>query len=243
MQEMQNLPTHINKLEESILSKLENNDKQILLVGEGEISFRKYDNDDKKELARELVKLSYFVGIKEPLTIEQIKMIVNYLVSEHPTLTLSQINQAFMMACSGKLETEFEHFQNFSPIYISKIINAYYHNVKAAKLRYKHIEEREQREKENQLRVQNYDTEKGLISTLLREYQNFQKNRYQEINDAQEVSIYCCLQLCVQSGLFKRYNPKKDTPKEYMERFFYYLEKSQGNDIESKIETYVQSNF
>ena len=40
---------------------------------------------------------------------------------------MEQIEQAFMMACSGELG-DFEHYQNFSPQYVSKIIKKWIKN-------------------------------------------------------------------------------------------------------------------
>jgi hypothetical protein len=145
---MRNLQIANPKLEESILNKLNPTERTLVqLYTTDNLSFDKYNNDHKQELAKRLMRLSFFVGIKEPLSLDELKLLVFFLCSQYPKFTSEELEQAFMMACSGKFGS-FEHYQSFSPIYIGKVINAYETSRATAYSKYKTLNQRKANEEE-----------------------------------------------------------------------------------------------
>lgn len=64
-------------------------------------------------------------GVKPLPTKDEIKLFVEYIAEHFYRLSLMEIDNAFNLATAGKLDIEAEHYQSFSVIYISKIINSY----------------------------------------------------------------------------------------------------------------------
>jgi hypothetical protein len=194
---MTNLPTLTTKLEQSALTKLNVEEKKIVLASYGVKMFKDYEQNDKQELAKLLVRLSYFVGIKEPLSIEALKMLVKFLVSEFPTLNSQELEQGFYFCCSGKLGS-FEHFQNFSPLYMGKIINAYQTHTAQIKIKYRRLLEQEQNELKAKAEMETYDILEGAITTLTAEYDNFKKTgHYDNQNENYSSYVEVMAQTCV----------------------------------------------
>ena len=72
MGEMKSLQIANHKLEESILTKMSIGERTLVQLYNSEnILFQNYSNDNKQELAKILVRLSFFVGIKEPLSLDE----------------------------------------------------------------------------------------------------------------------------------------------------------------------------
>ena len=170
---MRNLQIANPKLEESILNKLNPTERTLVqLYKTDNLSFDKYNNDHKQELAKRLMRLSFFVGIKEPLSLDELKLLVFFLCSQYPKFTSEELEQAFMMACSGKFGS-FEHYQSFSPIYIGKVINAYETSRATAYSKYKTLNQRKANEEEDQAKAQQYNPLKGAYDVIITEYEKY----------------------------------------------------------------------
>jgi hypothetical protein len=67
------------------------------------------------------------VGLREknwPKDAEK-SMLIDFIKRTYPGHTCSEIRLAFEMAIAGKLEVEVNHYENFSVLYVSSIMNAY----------------------------------------------------------------------------------------------------------------------
>ncbi len=88
-----------------------------------------FDAEDKNEqfqnLHKLIVKWAVLTGIKPLPTDDEIRMLVEYIAEHFYRFSLMEIDNAFSLATAGKLDIEADHYQSFSVIYISKIINAY----------------------------------------------------------------------------------------------------------------------
>ena len=82
-------------------------------------------NDELKPLIDLVGKWRYYIGIKEELSQEELFVNINFIREHFNELNLVDINQAIDLSIKGDLEIEAEHYQNFTPLYISKILNAY----------------------------------------------------------------------------------------------------------------------
>jgi hypothetical protein len=173
---MKNLLPTTNKYQELALSKLNSEEQKIVKYSQSSLCFKDYDNTNKQDLAKTLVQLSYFVGIKEPVSIESLKLIVNFLCSQFPHFNKDELIEAFNLSCSGKLG-DFEHFQNFSPIYIGKIINSYLAYSIDAKRKYNQSISQLRRDEESLEKEKEYDKFKGAIQSLVLEYNTYLKSR------------------------------------------------------------------
>jgi hypothetical protein len=72
-----------------------------------------------------LMKWCKFLGIKEVPDQEDMKMILFFMKKNYGDLTLDEIVNAFNLAVAHKLNVDPNHYQNFSPLYVSGILNAY----------------------------------------------------------------------------------------------------------------------
>lgn len=173
---MKNLLPTSNKYQELALSKLNSEEQKIVKYSQLSVCFKDYDNTKKQELAKLLVQLSYFVGIKEPVSIESLKLIVNFLCTQFPNFNKDELIEAFNLACSGKLG-DFEHFQNFSPIYIGKIINSYLAYCINTKRKFNESVSQLKRDEEVLEKEKQYDRFEGAMQSLVLEYNTYLKSR------------------------------------------------------------------
>ena len=82
-------------------------------------------NDDLKPLIDLVGKWRYYIGIKEELSQEELFMNLNFIRENFSELNLVDINQAIDLSIKGDLDVEVEHYQSFTPLYISRILKSY----------------------------------------------------------------------------------------------------------------------
>jgi len=82
-------------------------------------------NDELKPLIDLIGKWRFYIGVKEELSQEELFMNVNFIRENFSELNLVDINQAINLSIKGALNVDVEHYQSFTPLYISKILNAY----------------------------------------------------------------------------------------------------------------------
>lgn len=223
-----------------ILNKLNIEERQLVLVEFDKDKIGQFDNERKKDLAKKLVQLSFFVGIKEPLTIDELKMSVGFLCQQFPNLTMKKIEDAFMKVSSGELGF-IEHFQQFSPTYVSKVIRAYETQSKAALSKYmKHLEKYEA-EEESKRKAKSYDPIQGVISALKLELKKHHDKSLDDFNAFDDFQSRATIELGQKINLFMRFDPKEITEKRFLRNFFKWLLQNEL-DSDKAIENYVKSN-
>lgn len=88
-----------------------------------------FEAEDKNEqfqnLHKLIVKWAVLTGVKPLPTDDEIRMLVEYIAEHFYRYSLMEVDNAFNLATAGKLDIEADHYQSFSVIYISKILNAY----------------------------------------------------------------------------------------------------------------------
>lgn len=234
---MSNTQIQPTKLTEQVLNELAPIERQLIEISSGSKRFADFHNEDKKELAKVLNRLSYFVGIKEAQSIEQLKMLVPFVVATFPNNNLQELEHAFTLYCGGKLE-QFEHYQNFSPMFIAKVLKQYNELQTQAKYKAKKIGERIQDEAETAEKAKQYNPIESAIESLLIEYENYSKNKYDDPDDIQKYKSYFCLKVCHSAKLFM------DVPCDlgaidFLKLFFLGV---MGDNYEQKIRDYVRTN-
>jgi len=242
---MKNLQIANHKLEESVLNKLDATERTlVVLYKTTKTEFQAYSNENKQDLAKLLMRLSFFVGIKEPLSLDELKLLVFFLCSQYPRFTSEELEQAFMMACSGKFGM-LEHYQSFSPIYIGKVINAYETYRANAYSKYKILNEKMSNEKEDKAKAEKYNPLRGAYDVLITEYEKFifvkKEIPSPNFQDIDKLQNDIALKVCKSAGLFLDFDEKKHDSKEYLTAFFLHL--SQDEKIaKEQIKNYVRSN-
>ena len=84
-------------------------------------------------LRENLAYIFTLIGLTRlPDTIE-LEVIEDYIRSTYPFFTIQEMRIAFKMAVQGKFDCNIEHYEKFSPKYISGIMNAY--KIKANQVR------------------------------------------------------------------------------------------------------------
>jgi hypothetical protein len=237
---MKSLQVQSTKLMELALAKLNNEEKRLVHIESDKDIFKNYDEDKKKNLAKKLVTLSFFVGIKEPLSIEELKMIVHFLCRQFPYCTIPKLEDAFMKAAAGELG-ENEHYQSFSPQYIAKTIRSYENISKAAMKKYFQEREKQELEDLSNQRAKNYDPIQGCIDILKTEYQRHRAKKIEQFNVMDVYLSRWAIQAGLKLGLFNDFNADEITEERYLRQLFVRLFKANA-DMNSAIEQYVYTN-
>jgi len=134
-----------------IIQKL-NSQEQKIVLGSLEKKIEEFTNEDFKSLHKLLLKWGKFIGLKEAPDDEQMFMLVVFVKDNFTKMSLAEITNAFNLAIAGVLNINVEHYNSFSPIYISKIFNAYLEHKKEVMYKMHKLEEEEaQKEKEKPL--------------------------------------------------------------------------------------------
>jgi regulator of sigma D len=159
------------------IQKLSSQEQKIVL-GSLEKKIKDFENEDFKMLHKLLLKWGKFIGLKEAPDDEQMFMLVVFVKENFTQLSLGEITNAFNLAIAGTLNINVEHYNSFSPIYISKIFNAYLEHKKDVMYKMHKLEEEaaqkeknkplseeelEEKNKENAIMVfTNYQSEKTI---------------------------------------------------------------------------------
>lgn len=79
----------------------------------------------KEPLSSLIALWNLTIGKREELLPQIIVLIGKYVIEYYPQLTLSEIKLAIDLSVMGKLNVGAECYDNFSPMYVSKILNSY----------------------------------------------------------------------------------------------------------------------
>jgi hypothetical protein len=121
--------TQLTKPSPSIFSTIPNLNKDLVRIYDsysGEPKIRDL-NDNKKiaPLIDSVGRWRFYLGLKEEPSKEEIIINVNFIREHFASLSVSDIDRAIQMSVAGKLDVDNECYGKFSPLYISKILNAY----------------------------------------------------------------------------------------------------------------------
>lgn len=217
---MTNLPKLNNKLEQSVLNKLSREEVSMLQLAESK-KFEDYNNDDKQQLAKSLVGLSYFVGIKEPPSAQSLVLLVKFMCQKFPTFSSEELENAFMKVCAGELGN-IDHFQNLSPVYIGKIIKAYEeekHRARRAYIQQQSKKEWEELEKQRTIILEE-NIPSTIIDMLTQEFITWLDGGYSNLTLIKTHFLNSLMTLCNSYSLFIKYDPDKFSSAEYFEKYF-----------------------
>tara|TARA_R100000900_G_scaffold144875_2_gene129630 strand:- start:916 stop:1770 length:855 start_codon:yes stop_codon:yes gene_type:complete len=135
-----------------------------------------FEAEDKNEqfqnLHKLLIKWAVLTGVKPLPTDDEIRLFVEYIAEHFYRLSLMEIDNAFNLATAGKLDIAAEHYQSFSVIYISNIINAYKRYNGKFILDYRKQLEDEERENNKPSESERMQM---MIESILENFENFKK--------------------------------------------------------------------
>jgi hypothetical protein len=111
----------------SIGGWIRNEDEKQLYLSQFEKKLGQFKSkEDKVELIKSITSWRLHLGIREKMSDEELIINMTFLKDSYPNLTLDDIRLAIRYSLNGTLGINPEAFGSFSPLYISKIINAYF---------------------------------------------------------------------------------------------------------------------
>lgn len=229
-------------LEQSVLNKMSKAESEIVVLSNTSKRFEDYENEDKQRLAKQLVNLSYFVGIKESPSLETLKLLVVFLCKSFPLFSAEELENAFMKACAGEFG-DLDHYQNFSPIYVGKVIKAYEQQKMVAKQNYMRLNakrEEELREKEMEKQY-NENPLRNLFRVICSEYTDFVNGKYVEPSDIKKIQMKFAIEIAQSKGMFTDFVDKEIDADDYLTKYFLSLPQDPKEAIE-KIKQDVRNN-
>ena len=147
-----------------------------------------------------------------------------------------------MKACAGEYG-ELEHYQNFSPIYVGKVIKAYELQKMEAKRNYMRLNqkhEEEMREKEMEAK-HNANPLRNLYRSICSEYTDFVNGKYIDMSDIKKMQVKWAIEIAQGKGMFLDYVDKEMSADDYLTKYFLSLPQDPKQALE-KIKDDVRSN-
>lgn len=86
---------------------------------------RDFDENDTKDLIDVISKWRYYTGCTKDVTAQDFVVIAMFIGRNWDSLTLDEINLIIDLSMMGKLDVDVNTYGNFSPLYVSRIIQAY----------------------------------------------------------------------------------------------------------------------
>ena len=239
---MKNLQRLSPTLEKLVLNKMSKEQSEIIVLSSTSKRFEDYENEDKQKLAKQLVNLSYFVGIKESPSIETLKLLVLFLCKSFPTFSAEELENAFMKACAGEFG-ELDHYQNFSPIYVGKVIKAYEQQKMVARQNYMRLNAKHEEELRDEKRRAEYNENplRNLFRTICSEYTDFVNGKYVGASDIKKIQMKFAIDIAKSKGMFTDFVEKEISAEDYLTKYFLSLPQDPKEAIE-KIKQDVRSN-
>jgi hypothetical protein len=99
-------------------------EKKIYLAPHGK-TLANFKNSDMNELKNAIVQWIYYLGLTDKVDDKDIITLTKFTQEVFPNLTIEDIKLAINLSMKGSLDADIECYGNFSPLYISKILNAY----------------------------------------------------------------------------------------------------------------------
>lgn len=101
------------------------NEKQVVLASFDKTMINYSSAEDVTKLIKMVTKWRIMLGLSKDMSEEELKMNVQFIKSNYPKYTIKDIDIAINYSLQGRLNVNVEPYGTFSPLYISKILNAY----------------------------------------------------------------------------------------------------------------------
>lgn len=100
-------------------------EKEVVLATFGKSLGNFTKPEDLTKLIGIVTKWRIMLGLSKEMSEEELKINVQFIKTNYPKFTLKDIEIAINWSLQGNLKVNVEPFGNFSPLYISRILNAY----------------------------------------------------------------------------------------------------------------------
>lgn len=101
-----------------------NDEKEIYVAKHGK-ELQYFKNEDMNALYKTMVQWIYTLGLTNKIAENDIIALTTTTKDLFPNITIKEISLAIKLSLQNKLGVDIECYGNFSPLYISKILNAY----------------------------------------------------------------------------------------------------------------------
>lgn len=167
-----------------------------------------------------------------------------FLCKSYPDFSMEELENAFMKACSGEMG-DFEHYQNFSPIYLGRIVTGYEELKMQAKRKYMLLEQKklwEDYEEEKRKKLEANPMKNVFLSIAYHYKYVFLSGKLLEPTDIYKYHLRSTMEYARKYSVFLDYDSEKEMENIYLNRFFVNLPSDKIEAIE-KIKHYVRSNW
>jgi hypothetical protein len=115
-----------------------NEEKRLYLAPHGKRLVH-FKNNDMNELKAVVIKWVYYLGLTDKVVDKDIIALTKVIQELFPQLTIEDIRLAIDLCLKNELGIDIECYGNFSPMYVSKILNAYliYSNTKIREINWR----------------------------------------------------------------------------------------------------------
>lgn len=93
---------------------------------EGRKPFKDYDENDTARLIDVISKWRYYTGSSKNITPDDLAAMAIFIGDKWENMTLEELNLAIDLSLTGELEVDVNTYGEFSPMYASRIIQAFY---------------------------------------------------------------------------------------------------------------------
>lgn len=100
-------------------------EKEVVLAAYGKQLGNYTTTDDLTKLIAMVTKWRIMLGLSRDMSEEELKINVQFVKTNYPKFTLKDVDIAINWSLQGKLGVTVEPYGSFSPLYISRILNAY----------------------------------------------------------------------------------------------------------------------
>lgn len=126
-------------------------------------------DEGKAQIRLKLHSLSFFMGLKDPMEKEMMELHLRFLEMNFGKMTLGQIEHAFMLAAAGRLDANPNHYNVWSPQYVSQVLNAYRKKLNKLKIRVREMENNHLMEAVARQKREDFDWDESNKSGLAEE--------------------------------------------------------------------------
>lgn len=126
---MKNNETKLLKLPESGLTKILNLPKEEIQIYEASRNLPRLNTvnnvQDRAFVIIELTNWVQLIGREEKVSADQLVICADFIIKNFGHLNLIDIRNAYINIISGTIENNIEYHNEFTPVYIAKVLNAY----------------------------------------------------------------------------------------------------------------------
>lgn len=119
-------------------------------------------------------RVSYFLGLREPLEKGVLRLQAEFLANNFPTETESTFRHAFELAAAQQLDCETEFFGVWTPQYMGRVLNAYKSRRGQLEIKVRHAEDRLRAENEVKVRSEMFDMQVALSKMIFDAHNEWQ---------------------------------------------------------------------